>query len=295
MKQLLLIIAHKNVSHLEKIIAAFDSSYSFYFIVDKSSELVREMERSKLSSDSRVLKINTAHKINWGSSRIVTAILDALQDVLMNHDFNYAHLISGQDFPTKGASEIAAFMSQNEGSEFIESFSLPTSRWYLGGENRVAYYYLFDWFKARSGILRRINNILVDIQHKLHLKRKFKPDNLQLYGGSMWWTLSKECLTYVTGYVNSHPEILKSMKHSFCSDEILIPTIVMNSAFAEQVINDNLRYICWESRNGNFPANLDESDYDAIVASGKLFARKIEFPTSQKLVSLLSNSIHSKI
>jgi hypothetical protein len=58
-------------------------------------------------------------------------------------------------------------------------------------------------------------------------------------------------------------------------------------------MNDNLRLIEWENRNGNSPANLDGSDYEKIVNCDKLFARKFAYPISESLVNMLiANQSH---
>ena len=50
----------------------------------------------------------------------------------------------------------------------------------------------------------------------------------------------------------------------------------MNSKYSEQVINNDLRYIDWKSGRGGFPAILDERDFEDIIHSEKLFARKLD-------------------
>jgi hypothetical protein len=57
----------------------------------------------------------------------------------------------------------------------------------------------------------------------------------------------------------------------------------MNSPLKNNVVNDNLRFIVWEKRNGNFPANLDETDYPALAETSAFFARKFEYPVSETL------------
>ena len=68
----------------------------------------------------------------------------------------------------------------------------------------------------------------------------------------------------------------------------------MNSKFKDKVICEDLRYIDWDTRNGNCPANLDESDFDKVVSSNKLFARKIDLPLAEKLVRKLMEKIKTE-
>ena len=80
------------------------------------------------------------------------------------------------------------------------------------------------------------------------------------------------------------PEFLLRFTHTFCPEEMFFQSLLLNSLLKHDVVNDNLRYIDWEWRNGTFPANLDESDYEKLIASGKLFGRKLEFPVGVKLL-----------
>jgi len=58
-------------------------------------------------------------------------------------------------------------------------------------------------------------------------------------------------------------------------------TVIMNSEFATQAVSDDLRFIDWSYRHNNSPANLDETDFDKLITSDKLFARKFEYPVSE--------------
>jgi hypothetical protein len=84
-------------------------------------------------------------------------------------------------------------------------------------------------------------------------------------------------------YTERNPSLLKRLRFTFCADEIYFQTILMNSPLKNKVINNNLRFIDWTKRNGSFPANLDESDFQMLVESDKIFARKFDFPVSEKL------------
>jgi hypothetical protein len=81
----------------------------------------------------------------------------------------------------------------------------------------------------------------------------------------------------VIDYTLDQPEFLRRLKHTFCSEELYFPTVVLNSPRASNVVNDNLRFIKWEA-NGKTgsPRILDISDWSEILSSGKLFARKFE-------------------
>jgi len=49
-------------------------------------------------------------------------------------------------------------------------------------------------------------------------------------------------------------------RYTFVPEETNFHTVVLNSPFKDHVVNRRLRYVDWRYRNGNYPANLNESD-----------------------------------
>lgn len=69
-------------------------------------------------------------------------------------------------------------------------------------------------------------------------------------------------------------------------DYIYFQTILFNSPYLKNIINDNLRYIDWTYRRGSRPSYLDMSDYNKLITSNKIFARKFN-ENSQVLINKL--------
>jgi hypothetical protein len=63
----------------------------------------------------------------------------------------------------------------------------------------------------------------------------------------------------------------------------------MSSHLRETVENENLRYIDWSREPA--PAVLGRSDLDAMLASGKLFARKFDASVDPDVLDLLDAHI----
>ena len=81
-------------------------------------------------------------------------------------------------------------------------------------------------------------------------------------------------------YMDNHPDYLRRFRHTSIAEEICLPTLWCNNSLP--LINNYLRYIDWGADGAN-PKVLTEKDYDKIVASGALFARKMESGVSDKL------------
>ena len=85
---------------------------------------------------------------------------------------------------------------------------------------------------------------------------------------------------------------MKSMGRSIGGDEMFVQTAIMNSPYADTVVNNNLRYTDWsESDQPGAPKTFTMKDYDAIVSSGKLFARKFDENKDMDIIRKLYSNI----
>ncbi len=274
------------MKHIKKIIDFFNDDYIFYIHIDKKIKLP-EPELLEIERDGKVAFFSRKYKTNWGGRNTLRSILMLSDEVLKNPEIECIHLISGGDFPAKSSKNITDYLKDNKGKEFLENFSMPSANWAEGGMGRLLYYNLYDLFNAKTNWGNRTIQLALKIQRRLKYTRKISKKLPALFGGSTWWTLSRNCLQYVVDYTRKNPMLLKRLKFSFCSEEIYFQTVIMNSPFAINVINGNLRYIKWEYKHNSMPAILDEEDYNDIGKSDRFFARKIEYPYSEKLVNEL--------
>ncbi len=293
MKQAILIITHKDLDYLKELIKFFDDDFYFYIHIDRKSQL-SEKKITQLKNMKNVKFVSRKYNINWGEVNFTKSILLLAKEVTKNKEIEYVHLISGQDYPIKTPKEIKNILTKYKGMEFLGNFELPNDKWRLdnGGMDRIDYFNFYDIFNGKTKIGRITIRSLVKIQKILNFKRSRK--NLpKLYGGSNWWTLSLPCLTYVVNFIENNPSYLKRFNYTFASDEIFFHTIIMNSPFQKNVINNDLRYIDWNRRNGSKPAVLDQTDYDKMIKSDKIFARKFDPKISKDLLLSLNNNIHN--
>lgn len=280
--QAILITAYKNYFHLEELVDFFDESYNIYIHIDKKSKITGS-EEAKLLSKGNVKFISRQYKINWGGINHLKSILLLAKRALDDKENDYFHLITGHDYPIKKVGYISEFYSSNKKKDFMEYNSLPYAAWDKGGMNRLSRYNFYDVIDGRRGIGRYLIKGIAKIQKIVGFKRKFYSGFPDLYGGSTYWSLRRQSLEYVFDYMNNNPRFFDRFKYSFCSEEIFFQTILVNSPLKKDIVNDHKRFIVWEKRNGNFPANLDDTDYRDIAGSDALFARKFEYPVSQSL------------
>lgn len=112
--------------------------------------------------------------------------------------------------------------------------------------------------------------------------KRLKPANVQYYFGSQWWCLNDAMVKWIYNFLENYPEYIKLFKHSLCPDECFFQTLVMNSPYANNV-KPYLHYVKWE-KGMSSPKTLTESDYQEIVGSSKLMARKFDIDVDKEII-----------
>ncbi len=285
MKQAILITAYDSFDQLNLLLDQFDDYFNIYIHIDKKSDL-EELRLMELLKKKNVKYAGRDYTVNWGGVNHLKSYLKLAEIAMKDTENVYFHLITGKDFPIKGNKYFRNLVDGKSalGKDYMDHFRMPADCWKDGGMKRLEYYNFYDLFNAKKSdkwIWRFIR-----LQEILKIKRKIKANMGELFGGSTYWSLSRNTLDYVLSYTAQNPNFLKRFKHTFCAEEIYFQTIIMNSPYAENVINNNKRFIDWESGKGGYPAFLDEQDFNAIVESDSLFARKIDM-TNSTLVHLL--------
>ncbi len=282
MKQAILITAYKDIDQILNIINYFPNNFNFYIHIDKKSDV--DLTPLKNIEDKNI-NVYNSYIVNWGGINHLKAILLMAEEAIKDDENSYFHLISGQDYPAKSIDYFENKLNQTK--DYLEFFEMPHKPWGDdGGMSRIEYYNLYDVFDAK-----RSNNkiqFFIALQKKLRIKRSLPKEFPKFYGGSAWWSLTRDTLQYVLSYAKNNQKLFTRMKYTFAAEEIFFQTIIMNSAYADNVINDNLRYIDWNSGRGGYPAVLDSSDFPEIISSNKLFARKIDTEIAKKLKRLLT-------
>ncbi len=290
MNHALIVLAHGNIPDLVDVLDQFGPHCQAYVHVDRKAQ-VTQADLALLKDRSMVRFVDRRYRVNWGGMAIVKAILLLVREALKDPDVSYLHMITGTDRIIVPPREFEAFFSRNAGREYLLHFPLPTPYWPNGGLDRLACYDPIDLFNVRSPRGKRARNFLLHVQQRLGIQRKIPSDFPPLYGGSMSWSLTRELLLHVLNEVDRKPAFLRRFAFTYCPDEIALQTLIMASPYAERVENNNLRYIDWSRKKNAEPYVLDLENWDAMLASGMLFARKIDRPLSDGLIERLRKHI----
>ena len=288
MKHAFLITAYTDAAQLKDLVQSLQNENSvFYIHLDKKSPVKNDEGIILLKKISNVFFIENPVKVYWAGFSHLKAILLLMGAASKNKEVSYLHLLSGQCFPVKSIAEIQKFFIENKGKEFITCAPLDSMNWSGGSFNRLQLYHLNDRFNIRVKFWKRVNSRFLQLQRAFAVKRKLNPAFKNYFGGDTWWSISAEAAKHIVFSIENANALLQSLKKTHCAEEIIFQTILMNSGFKDNIVNENLRYVDWSTRDGICPVILDERDFESIKNSQKLFARKF--------VSGISDDLKNKL
>ena len=277
MKIAYLIRAHFAPAQLGRIVDRLDSEHAAFFIPvsartsggthDKMQEAVGE--RANVQWVERV-------PTYYAGFSLVQSTLVGLRAIAAAEPTSHAVILSGQDYPARPTPEIEKFFQGRPGKSLVEHFALPAAdKWpgEHGGLDRIRYRY-FERVNYKTRTLR------------LPILRRRFPRGLQPYGGGAWCALSYDAVRYIVSFAEERPEVVRFFRHVKIPDEIFVPTVLLNSPLRDSVVGEDVHYIDW-SHGGAHPKTLGTEDYDRIVESGKLFARKFDVRYDTKVLDML--------
>lgn len=272
-----LILCHKHPDQVRRLVEELDDDgVNFVIHVDKRSAGLRPQLEQMLSGRKNV---SFARQLPcyWGRFSIVEATLSAMK-LALEQPFDYAVLLSGQDYPVKSRRTIRQFFADRRGREFIESFSLlQPNRW--SGNAGV--------FKPE----RRAFSFVLGFRSRLWStgwQRRFPLDHVP-YGGAQWWALTREAIDYIVEFVAAQPAYARYFRFAMAPDEMFFQSILSNSPFRERIA-DRVTYDCWHHPDPPYPKILTDEDFSALREPAWLFARKFDPTRSEGLRSLLRDS-----
>ncbi|MCF8321925.1 MAG: beta-1,6-N-acetylglucosaminyltransferase [Flavobacterium sp.] len=292
MKQAILITAYKNYHHLEEIIQCFDANFEVYIHLDKKS-VITNHELVSLRKYEIVKFVEQKYKVNWGGFNHLKAILYLIEKALQNPENYYFHLITGHDFPVKRSDFFVDFFNKNRNTEFLSYFDFPDPKSGWPGNNgldRIEYFNLYDFWNAKNHKDNQKITFWIRFQKRFGFKRKISSRMPKLFGGSTYWSLSRDCVNYVIKFTQENKFVLNRFKYTLCAEEFYFQTLIMNSPFAKNVVNDNVRHIDWVARNGNNPAILDKTDFKKLQKTNAFFARRFDYPQSIDLLNAIKST-----
>ena len=283
-KHAFLILAHKSPSLIRRIMKVLESDNHYFFLhVDKKTPNIEDFKKavSDIRNTTVLEKRISVFHAGISTTEAELALFEAVRKSRI--DFDYLHLISGQDYPLRSNEQFDEFFEHNTTSYvYIDDKTLRNSM--AKNYDRSANEYHFN----------HTNKKYVQIYEKLHLGRLlrlfYRRKTIDGYvGGWQWFSWNKKVFNFIMDYLQSHPDYLQRFDHTASPDEHIFVTLINNHLDELDVApEDPLRYISWHPHrpiNDSYrPFILEEVDYPFIIDSRAFFCRKIDERLSASLL-----------
>ena len=279
-KDAYLIIAHKQLPLLKKLIEALDYPKNDIFVhIDKKCTEYSPEDFNGLTEYSG-LDIYQEYDVRWGDSSQVDTEMLLFKNAYQTNRYRYYHLISGQDLPIKPVEEIYHFFDEKT-IQYLEFGADPHDMYRF----RLSQYHSNEQTPALKKKYLSLCNL---IDSKLHRDRLLRY-GYQVYKGSNWCSLSGNAVSYL---VKNRSLIRRLTRNTLCADEVYKHTVLMNALTPFSVNQcEDIRYIDWIHHEGNSPHTLTMDDYELLKASNCLFARKFDMEKDEKIIKKILQDI----
>lgn len=261
MKIAYLITAYDNPGHFHRLANALVNDNSAAFVhIDAKSDIA-----PFLTTRHRHVQFCAERTaVYWGEFSMVEAVLSLIDMALKAPvHYDYLVLLSGSDYPIRPVEELEAFLAANAGVEFINIVAMPN-------EAAGKPIWRLQRFKVPSGtpfagIVRKLRDAFARVG-LLPRERDYVAalHGLKPFGGSTWWTMSREACQYILDFVARELAIVRFYRNTWIPEEGLFHTIIANSPFAARV-RRNLVYTDWRA-GGNNPAALGQQHTQRFIA-----------------------------
>ncbi len=298
MKLAYIITAHKNPDQLVRLVERLnDEGTTFFVHIDKGTDAPtygRMVDGLRHLPNVHFMKKRfKCHYMTLYSA--VQAVVQGMTEIFRQDvAFDYLLYVTGQDYPIKTNSEIKAALENAHGQSYLTYLALPFEGWHPTGgriiQNASRYeswhLHLFNryvQFPLKRGRLRRAVNLFLPRKRKF--LRGFTP-----YGGWAYWCLARRHVEYAHDFVKANPSFMKFFRFAKSADEMFFQTMLLNSPFKDQLINDDLRYVDWSSQDCH-PKLLGRDDIDRLAESPRLFARKFDATVDAAVLDLIDERL----
>lgn len=297
-KQAYLVLCHKDPAQVINLCKILDHSQNDIFLhIDKKAKFSQSSVENLMTACkfSKVRMVKPV-RVQWGGYSGIKAELSLLKEAV-KYDYDYYHLISGQDLPIKSQSEIIRYFEGTQ--EIFLGFDEMCDESLV--EDRIRYHYYFQEFIGRYAdsnhtVLKAIQRYIISFEKGLHYKRKI---NVKLKKGPNWFSIPSDFAKYV---LSREKWIKKYFQYTNCADEIFMQTILYDSPFFSrrhhldgEDKDDNLealRYIDWKRGR---PYIFRNEDYDTLLnKEGVFWARKFDINIDYEIIKRVISSVEEK-
>ena len=128
--------------------------------------------------------------------------------------------------------------------------------------------YESDFIKLSQKVLIRLGIVPRKRDYRKYL------GNLEPYGGSTWWALTRDSIEYIVNFVKNEKPIVSYFKNTSHPFEMFFQTILANSPFMKNV-KRNLTYTDWKE-GGAHPAMINKDHID-LFANNEIIDPRVSY------------------
>lgn len=276
-RHLYCIIAHRDAYCLHSLLKLIDDKRNdIILVVDKKSSLSLDPQFKLKYSNLKKLQKNSSIDIYWGDISQVEAELLSFKEGLEMGEYEYIHLLSGNDLPIKNQDYIHNYFDKLPKGTNLIGFAHGKNT-LIDISNKSKFYHPFiKRLKINNKLSRSfylgLHKVCIFLQKMLHLQRNY--GDLILYKGSNWVSITSQFAQFL---LDKKDYILKTFKGVLCCDEIYKQSIIMNSPFNRTVLDPTMDNACLSRKidwTRGTPYVWRYEDYQELKLSQSLFARK---------------------
>lgn len=313
MKLAYLILAHRYPEQLLRLIESRNTENTVFFIhINKMTDNKTYDQFIKAFShlpNVRFIKRNVIYMFDFGHTQ---ATIQGIQEIIESQiDFDYLIFGTGQDYSIKSKRYIEQFFQENQGKIFLDYMDntvITDGLWPTRSADNINYWHVRLW-KLRFLFFGSLNltshnrycntnkawyKILEFFWSKIMplfpFKRKF-PEGFTPYRGSAYWCFPKDCVEYIYDFVKKNQSFVNYFRYVDGPDEMFFQTILLNSPLKERIVNDNLFFIDFENPNPTRPRVFEKCDFERLVKSPKLFARKFDATRDVEIIDRIEREV----
>lgn len=275
-----LILVHRLPKQFKRLFKSIYNPNNYYLIhIDKKASKDLQKEVTNFISDFENTFILESESIVWWWYSMVNVELNGIKKLLnlwLNWDF-FINL-SWQDFPLKTQKEINNFLFENKDNNYIKVSNQIVER--PDTMNRIQNYFIDNW------------NYVYEVSNE---KRDFLKDTIP-YIWWQWMILNRNCCEFICNSLETK-KFTDYYINTLIPDESFFQTLLMNTSFDWNIINDDKRAIIWVN-DGDIklrPKTFKKEDINFLSLKNNLFARKFDDNEDSEIIDFIKENFNKKV
>ena len=200
-----LIMAHNNVELLNDFIQQilrYDKADIFVHVDKKAENMIPQIKKA-----GRIHILKQHIDAAWGDYTQIEMIHLLLDEAYRFGEYDYYSLHSGVDMLIKPVNDLVEYLSKTRKYGYYDCSKLPAKNWgHGGGLERISLKYpqLFRKRYQPQHPIRYIRAMYQMLYQYGIMKGKKLPEKYTFYGGSTWFTVSKQCVERYFNFIKNN-------------------------------------------------------------------------------------------